>query len=158
MPAKSWLTVPVNDDGQPHPMAWLVLEDNQNRTEAFRNAAKRCPQPAELRIWRIAAQMIQELPELLASATLLSLDHDLYRQHESDPDPGCGRDVANYLATQKPRCPIIVHSTNTDAAWGMHNELTAAGWEVEIIHHLDEADWIGTRWLALAQKLTRNEA
>ena len=102
--------------------------------------------------------MIQELPGLLASATLLSLDHDLYKQDKSDPDPGCGRDVANYLARQKPTCPIIIHSTNTDAAWGMHNELAAVGWKVEIIHHLDEADWIETRWLALAQKLTRIEA
>jgi len=139
-------------------MAWLILEDSPNRTEAFQNAAKRHRQSGSIRIWRIAAQMIQELPGLLASATLLSLDHDLYKQDKSDPDPGCGRDVANYLAKQKPLCPIIIHSTNTDAAWGMHNELTAAGWEVEIIHHLDEAEWIETRWLALAQKLTRNEA
>lgn len=139
-------------------MVWLVLEDNPNRTAAFRNAAKLRRQPGEIRIWRIAAQMIQELPELLSRATLLSLDHDLYKQDESDPDPGCGRDVADYLAGQEPFCPVIIHSTNTDAAWGMHNALTSAGWEVEIIHHLDEADWIEVRWLALAQKLTRNEA
>ena len=139
-------------------MAWLVLEDNPNRTTAFQNAAKLCRPSKEIRIWRIAAQMIRELPEVLLGATLLSLDHDLYKQDERDPDPGCGRDVANYLAREKPLCPIIVHSTNTDAAWGMHNELTSAGWKVEIIHHLDEADWIETRWLALALKLTRNEA
>jgi len=118
-------------------MVWLVLEDNPSRTAAFQSAAKLRRPPGELRIWRIAAQMIQELPELLSRATLLSLDHDLYKQNESDPDPGCGRDVANYLARQKPLCPVIVHSTNTDAAWGMHNELTSAGWQVEIIHHLD---------------------
>ena len=135
-------------------MAWLVLEDNPKRTEAFQNAAKLFGKSEEVRIWRIAAQMIQELPGLLPGATLLSLDHDLYKQDESDPNPGCGRDVANFLARQKPLCPVIIHSTNTDAAWGMHNELTSAGWEVEIIHHLDEADWIEVRWLALAQKLT----
>ena len=140
-----------------NPMVWLVLEDNSNRTAAFQNAAKLCRQSEEIRIWRIAAQMIQELPKLLSRATLLSLDHDLYKQRESDPDPGCGRDVANFLARQKPLCPVIIHSTNTDAAWGMHNELTSAGWKIEIIHHLDEADWIETRWLALAQKLTKNE-
>ena len=134
-------------------MIWLVLEVNPNRTAAFQNAAKLCRPPAELRTWRIAAQMIQELPKVLSSATLLSLDHDLYKQDESDPDPGCGRDVADYLASQRPHCPVIVHSTNTDAAWGMRNELTSAGWEVELIHHLDEAGWIETRWLALAQRL-----
>jgi len=135
-------------------MAWLILEDNPKRTAAFQNAAKLGRQTEEIRIWRIASQMIQELPAVLSGTTLLSLDHDLYKQNESDPDPGCGRDVANYLAKQKPLCPVIVHSTNTNAAWGMHNELTSAGWTVEIIHHLDEADWIETRWLALAHKLT----
>jgi len=138
-------------------MGWLVLEDNPIRTAAFQNAAKLGRRAEEIRIWRIASQMILELPALLSDATLLSLDHDLYKQDEGDPDPGCGRDVANYLAQQKPLCPVIIHSTNTDAAWGMHNELTSAGWCVEIIHHLDEADWIETRWLALARKLT-NEA
>ncbi|MBI3041887.1 MAG: hypothetical protein HYY78_03575 [Betaproteobacteria bacterium] len=137
-------------------MGWLVLEDNPNRAAAFQDAAKRCRHAEAIRIWRIAAQMIQELPELLSGASLLSLDHDLYKQSDNDPDPGCGRDVANYLARHKPHCPVIIHSTNTDAAWGMHNELTSAGWKVEIIHHLDEADWIATRWLALAQKLTGN--
>jgi hypothetical protein len=97
--------------------------------------------------------MIQELPALLPGATLLSLDHDLYRMYERDPAPGCGRDVANYLAKQKPHCPVIIHSTNTDEAWGMYNELSGAGWNAEIIHHLDEAGWIETRWLALAKKL-----
>ncbi len=139
-------------------MVWLVLEDNPNRTEAFQRAAKSCSQSGNIRIWRIAAQMIQELPGLLAGAPLLSLDHDFYKQQEGDPDPGCGRDVANYLARRKPLCPVIIHSTNTDAAWGMHNELVAAGWQVESVHHLDEADWIETRWLALAQKLTGIEA
>ena len=136
-------------------MAWLILEDNPNRAAAFENAAKLCRQPEEIRIWRIAAQMIEELPKVLPGATLLSLDHDLYKQSEGDPDPGCGRDVANYLARQKPFCPVIVHSTNTDAAWGMYNELTSTGWQVQIIHHVDEADWIKTRWLALAQELTK---
>lgn len=135
-------------------MIWLVLEDNPNRAAAFQNAAKLSDQSVEIRIWRIAGEMIQQLPELLPGAALLSLDHDLYKQSERDPEPGCGRDVANYLARQKPLCPVIIHSTNTDAAWGMHNELTSAGWKAEIIHHLDEADWIETRWLALAQKLT----
>jgi len=135
-------------------MTWLVLEDNPGRSAAFRNAAQLCRPPQEIRIWRIAGQMIQEAPELLAKAKLVSLDHDLYRQEPHDPEPGSGREVANFLARRAPSCPVIVHSTNTDAAWGMHNELRSAGWTVELIHHLDEPGWIETRWLALAQKLT----
>jgi len=139
-------------------MAWLVLEDNRGRAEAFTNAAARCAAPQDIRIWRIAAHMVRDLPELLGGATLLSLDHDLYKQEDTDPDPGCGRDVVSYLAKQKPVCPVIIHSTNTEAAWGMYNELAAAGWKVEIIHHLDEPGWIDTRWFALARQLTGTEA
>lgn len=50
-------------------------------------------------------------------------------------------------------CPVIVHSTNTDAAWGMHNVLSAAGWQVELVHHLNETGWIEHRWLPVAQRL-----
>lgn len=135
-------------------MTWLILEDNPHRTLSFQHAAETSGFSAPIRIWRIAAQMMQELPELLPGASLLSLDHDLYKLSENDPEPGCGRDVANFLAAQKPTCPVIIHSTNTDAAWGMYNELTMAGWRVEIIHHLDESGWIETRWLALVRQMT----
>ncbi len=98
--------------------------------------------------------MIFDLPKHIAKATLISLDHDLYRHKDDDPDPGSGRDVANHLATQDPVCPIIVHSTNADAAWGMYNELTYARWQVELIAHLDEPGWIDDKWLALVLRLT----
>jgi len=139
-------------------MTWLILEDNSGRTEAFYEAANHGERQHTLRVWRIASQMINELPSYLDQATLISLDHDLYKQYDNDPEPGCGRDVANYLAEQAPSCPIVIHSTNTDAAWGMYNELTSTGWKVEIIHHLDEPRWIQIRWLELAQKLINAEA
>jgi hypothetical protein len=30
-----------------------------------------------------------------------------------------------------PACPVVIHSSNTDRAWSMHNELRFAGWHVE---------------------------
>lgn len=133
---------------------WLILEDSLNRIAAFEAAAKLGPGMGRLRLWRTAGAMIQDLPDVLSTATLISLDHDLYKDRETDPDPGCGRDVANFLAKQTPQCRIIIHSSNIDAAWGMYNELTYAGWQVELIHHLDEPGWIESRWLAMAQRLT----
>ena len=97
---------------------WLILEDNLVRMSAFQETAKRFSPPQTFKLWRIAKQMIKELPLFLDHATIISLDHDLYRHEQNDPEPGTGREVANYLATLKPICPIIIHSTNTDAAWG----------------------------------------
>ena len=94
----------------------------------------------------------------LNDASVISLDHDLYRLEPDDPEPGTGRDVANYLATLRPECPVIIHSTNTDAAWGMYNELTYANWQVELIHHLDEPRWIQERWIKLIWTLINDKA
>ena len=138
-------------------MVWLVLEDNKDRMYSFREAAAQYEPPQELKLWRIAKHMISEIPDFLSSTTLISLDHDLYRHHDDDPEPGTGREIADDLATLEPICPIIVHSTNTVAAWGMYNELTHAKWQVELIHHLDEPRWIQERWAALARKLCVND-
>lgn len=132
---------------------WLVLEDNARRIEGFCQAASQSPLKPELRHWRNASQMIVAIPALLGAARLISLDHDLYKYDNAEPDPGSGREVANFLATLPPACPVIVHSTNTDAAWGMYNQLTAAAWAVHLVHHLDEPDWIVGRWLPLAERL-----
>ena len=97
--------------------------------------------------------MTAELERHLHGAQLISLDHDLYKDSPSDPDPGSGRVVADYLSKCKPACPVIVHSTNTDAAWGMHNALRAAGWMVELVHHLSQPKWIEELWLPTATRL-----
>jgi hypothetical protein len=63
--------------------------------------------------------------------------------------------IANLLSKRDPVCPLILHSTNTDAAWGMFNELTSAKWHVELVHHLNQPSWIEDLWLPVAVKLTR---
>jgi len=97
--------------------------------------------------------MVSELDSLLGEAQLISLDHDLYKDTPSDPDPGTGRMVADLLSERDPVCPVIVHSTNTDAAWGMFNELTSGKWKVELVHHLNQPAWIEELWLPAATKL-----
>ncbi|MEM7020762.1 MAG: cyclic-phosphate processing receiver domain-containing protein [Pseudomonadota bacterium] len=132
---------------------WLILEDNLQRMQAFQEVADAFALPQTLRLWRIASEMIGEIGPLLPNASVISLDHDLYRHEADDPEPGTGRDVANYLAGFGPVCPVIIHSTNTDAAWGMYNELSYAKWQVALVHHLDEPEWIQEKWLSTVRKL-----
>jgi hypothetical protein len=35
----------------------------------------------------------------------------------------------------------------------MHNVLSAAGWQVELVHHLNESGWIDNRWLPVERLL-----
>jgi len=129
----------------------LVLDDDAERLRGFEEVAAQAG--AGFKGWRTAPAMLAELDRHLPEARLISLDHDLYKDAPGDSDPGCGRTVADVLAGRKPVCPVIVHSTNTDAAWGMHNALTRAGWTAELVHHLNQPRWIEERWLPVAKRL-----
>jgi CheY-like chemotaxis protein len=129
----------------------LVLDDDRERLRGFDGIAAQLGMV--VRAWRTAPAMLAELDRYLPDARLISLDHDLYKDAPEDADPGSGRQVAQRLTTRKPVCPVIVHSTNTDAAWGMHNVLRRSGWTVELVHHLNQPGWIEERWLPVAERL-----
>jgi hypothetical protein len=131
----------------------LLLDDDRERLRGFDRIASRLGEAWSLRTWRTAPAMLSDLEAELPGARLISLDHDLYRDAESDPDPGSGRMIADFLAQRSPVCPVIVHSTNTDAAWGMFNALAGAGWKVELVHHTNQPAWIEELWLPVAVKL-----
>ena len=135
----------------------LILDDDRARLAGFEKIFPRLGAEWAIKTWRNAPTMLAELDSHLATARLISLDHDLYKDSPTDPDPGSGRTVADYLAKRKPVCPVLIHSTNTDAAWGMHNELTAAGWQVALVHHLSQPDWIEELWLPAATRQLPND-
>ena len=89
------------------------------------------------------------LADNLQSCVLICLDHDLgpNRQRDGDVfDPGTGRDVANNLAACFPVCPIIIHTTNTDARPGMIFALEDAGWAVSYVSPYEDVRWIREVW------------
>ena len=61
-------------------------------------------------------------------------------------DPGSGREVADYLATQDPTCPVILHSSNTDAVTGMREILQTSGWRTIRVAPFEDMSWIETDW------------
>lgn len=136
----------------------LILDDDRERLRGFDRVFPRLGREWAIRSWRSAPPMLAEIDALLPEAHLISLDHDLYRDAPEDPEPGTGRMIADHLSTRPPRCPVIVHSTNTDAAWGMFNQLSSGGWKVELVHHLNQAGWIEDRWLPVAVRLLGEEA
>ena len=124
----------------------LILEDNEDRIRNFHSAVKSLGGNFSERIWFDAPNMIEDLPTVLNQACLISLDHDLNPQPNVTADPGTGLEVAEFLAKHSPVCPVLIHSTNYEKAWSMHNELRFAGWLVDRVGPIGD-DWIQCLWL-----------
>jgi hypothetical protein len=132
----------------------LMLEDDRDRLDRFTNVLKvRFPGSA-FDYWRSAPEFIVAFEQSKQGPHLIALDHDLFVDDDSDPDPGDGRDVARFLAIQKPCCPVLIHSTNGPAADSMLFTLLDAGWQAERIAPLGE-DWIEADWGVVIQELLR---
>jgi CheY-like chemotaxis protein len=130
----------------------LVLEDNDDRIKHFREAIASLGKDFSVKIWNDAPTIIAELSSHLPAACLVSLDHDLNPQLGITTDPGTGLEVAEFLSKQKSTCPVLIHSTNFERAWSMHNELRFAGWSVERVGPIGD-DWIQCLWLPKVKSL-----
>lgn len=103
---------------------------------------------------------INWLKEHQAEIALVSLDHDLDSvtragEHRTI-DHGCGRGVVDYLASQTPTCPIIIHTSNVTAGDGMYFALHRAGWPTFRVYPAEHHDWIGGAWLQQIRDLRTN--
>lgn len=135
----------------------LILEDNDERIAAFQKTALALGNGFELRIWRDAPSMIAECEPFFPTTALISLDHDLNPMPGGTADPGTGIDVARFLGDFMPVCPVLIHSSNTDRVYSMHNELRFAGWLVDRVGPIG-TDWIETSWLRSARQLLAEHA
>jgi len=132
--------------------AIILLEDNDERLSAFKSAVAQLTPEYQLRHWRDAHRMIAECHDVLADAALISLDHDLNKEKDDSPDPGDGLDAAEFLARLPPFCPVIIHTSNAERFWSMHNEFRFAGWQAERVIPFGD-DWITRNWLPVARTL-----
>lgn len=129
----------------------LLLEDNAERLERF-TAVLRALDPAlPLREWRDAHAMMREAGPLLASAALISLDHDLEAE-PGGPDPGDGYLVARWLVSQPVARPVIVHTSNGERASWMAGAFDLAGWRHYRVAPLGD-DWIESDWRRVVRRL-----
>lgn len=130
----------------------LILEDNEERIAAFQKAVGQLGDGYGLKIWRDAHSMCAECEAFFLTAALISLDHDLNPAPGVTTDPGTGLDVAQFLGDFLPVCPVLLHSSNTDRVYSMHNELRFAGWMVDRVGPLG-AGWIETSWLRRSREI-----
>ena len=108
-----------------------ILEDNPERLQEFQWAVRQLGEGYQLQTWRDANRMIAECHEVLAETVLISLDHDLNKVNDESPDPSDGATAAGFLAMLPPCCPVILHTSNNEGFWSMHNEFRFGGWRTE---------------------------
>jgi hypothetical protein len=129
-----------------------MLEDDAERLARF------CPVVIrlglELIVWRNAHRMLAEYQSFLPAAALISLDHDLEPEDESDP--GDGLDVAKHLSALGPSCPVIVHTSNGVRGDAMIGELELGGWTFRRVSPIGD-DWIEVDWFAVARRALRRK-
>lgn len=129
-------------------MAILILEDDADRTTRMKRVLAEVAPSFQVHWWRDANLMEQDLHSLLATAALISLDHDLAAD-PANADPGDGLQIAKALANHpyatKPPPPVVVHSSNGERAAMMFHLLREAQWRVKRVPPLGE-DWIETDW------------
>jgi hypothetical protein len=130
----------------------LMLEDDQDRIARFTRVVEAFAPPVRLLVWRSARVMVREVEPHLASALLISLDHDLEPSPDDPEDPGDGIEVARFLGGRKPLCPVIVHSSNGTRSDWMVGELDLGGWRYKRVAPLGE-DWIEAYWAVVARGL-----
>jgi hypothetical protein len=126
----------------------VILEDNKDRQQAMRECLADRFYQFESQFFDDSATMIEYLDRHLPHTAVIALDHDLELQekHGVVQDPGTGRDVAEFLAGKTPVCPVVFHSTNSDAVAGMERVLSEAGWETDRVIPWGDMEWIAKQW------------
>jgi hypothetical protein len=105
-----------------------------------------------MRLWHDAPTMARECLSVLPECCLISLDHDLHPMPGAAQDPGTGLEIAELLGQQPPVCPVIIHTSNTERRWSMHNEFRFGKWQVGIVPPIGD-QWILRSWLPRARAL-----
>jgi len=140
------------------PEVIAILEDDSRRPAAMRECVAKLLPSMEVVFFDEARAMIQWLCDNLGRVAALSLDHDLPSPvvDGKSVDYGTGREVADYLTSVLPTCPVIVHSSNQNAAEGMFYALKSAGWPCYRVYPFDGEQWIPGAWADQLRSLSRD--
>jgi hypothetical protein len=126
-----------------------ILDDDPQRMTAFTNTLSDLENPKVISFGD-AHEMVGWLKDHLSECVLISLDHDLGTARSVDGkivSPGTGYDVVEFLATQKPSCPVIVHTGDVLARDLMLKVLENAGWQVKaVVPYPPDLDWVSKDW------------
>jgi hypothetical protein len=132
-----------------------ILEDNADRRAVMRACIADRFYTFESHFFDEARAMIAFLDQNLADVLVVSLDNDLDPKDGPDGravDVGEGRQVAEFLATREPVCPVVIHTSNANAADAMTEMLGTAGWKTRRTVPMDDTKWIEDEWFFVVRR------
>jgi hypothetical protein len=127
----------------------FILEDDERRAAAMLTSLRDAFPELDHVLVGTAPDAVEFLEQSLAEVVAIALDHDLPIYRDSSNrliDAGTGREVADFLCTQPPRCTVVLHSTNGPAVVGMREALESAGWKTTRVVPYGDLEWIEERW------------
>ena len=130
-------------------MKIVILEDNNDRRAVMRACMSDRFHQYELVFFDAARPMIDFLRKHLDEILVVALDHDLDLipgESAALMDPGDGRDVADFLSSQRAVCEVVIHTTNAPAAAGMKMVLQDADWRTHRVAPYGDLQWIDEQW------------
>ena len=135
-------------------MLIAILEDNRDRIDAMRRWLDERFRMYETYITDDPVEFNRTVKKRWMDLLFLSLDHDLFERADRSRDDD-GMTVADFLVTREPQCPVIVHSSNSQAAQSMEKLLVRKGWTVSRVIPFDDTTWIANEWIPTVRRLLR---
>ncbi len=102
-------------------------------------------------------EMNRLLGERMDDIIAISLDHDLFDRAVGGTEL-TGMMVADFLTTQPPRFPVVLHTSNARDGETMKRILREVGWRVTAVTPFDDTTWIGNDWYPTLKKAIRRFA
>jgi CheY-like chemotaxis protein len=133
----------------------VIVEDNADRQAVMRRLMADRLYTFDARFFDNAPEAIEFLAAHLPETLVVALDNDLDMKPGPDGrgvDQGEGRQVAEFLATRPPACPVVIHTTNSAAAVAMEEVLRDAGWKTRRVLPFDDTAWIESDWFPAVRR------
>lgn len=134
----------------------FVLENDPARISAMQEVLTNFLPRVSATYINNAPEAIEYLRQHLAQVAAISLDHDLGPEEDRGGvqfDPGSGRDVAAYLGSLAPSCPVIIHTDNFFVRPTMQKMLDRGGWHHSFVAPGNGTGWVAQSWLPLLKSL-----
>ena len=125
----------------------FILEDNNQRIGNFKMALG----AIESHFEKTVPDAIKWLLRCDHRIRLFSLDNDLYVP-ECGGDEGEGWQLCEWLIANTAKRPLVIHTTNINAAARMETACADGGWQYRRVPPYDGFRWIHQSWIDAVQR------
>ena len=138
-------------------MLIAILEDNADRVLAMKKWLDDRLSMYDRFITNDPHELIDKLRERMEDVLAVSLDHDLHERPDGSTEL-TGMMVVDFLGTQRPRFPVLLHTSNVRDGETMKRRLLSKEWRVTWVTPFDDTTWIGNDWYPTLKKAIQRGA